>query len=184
MVTNVEEDKTVVYGKGTSFPASPIACQGFHRTDQNKLYFRNAANTAWIEETSIFGCDFQYVESEGEQINGTTSYVLKTGASLQWTPPEAGDYIVEYTYERTTDDTSEEINAIVELDNGGTPQAGTELNYDSHEPENSNEYQMTSGFKKLTLTAAAHRIDISFRSSDSGCDAKIRRCRIKAWRVA
>ncbi|QGH73032.1 MAG: hypothetical protein [Siphoviridae sp. ctCJE6] len=35
--------------KGTSFPGSPTAMQLFARTDEDKLYRRNAANDAWIE---------------------------------------------------------------------------------------------------------------------------------------
>ncbi|MFA5316207.1 MAG: hypothetical protein WC369_02145 [Dehalococcoidales bacterium] len=33
---------------GTSFPASPVARQLFHRTDTEIPYIRNAANTAWL----------------------------------------------------------------------------------------------------------------------------------------
>lgn len=34
--------------KGTSFPGSPVAFQLFGRTDEDILYYRNAANSGWL----------------------------------------------------------------------------------------------------------------------------------------
>lgn len=182
------------------------AAHDFARSDHNHQHTASLHNAGGAAEISLDGLrglasddqhvldsevisavlsylNFQYVESEAEQTEIGGSYVLKTGASLQWTPPIAGDYIVEYSAEITNSSSSAECRAIVELDNGGTPGNGTELGFCAHEPETGNQYHMISGMKKITLTQAAHRIDWAFLEIGGGT-AKIRRTRITVRRVA
>lgn len=76
--------------QGTSFPGSPIACQVFYRTDQEKLYVRNNANTNWLEltGTNLSNLAFQYqaaviIDALGGEVR-STSLVSTTLGDAQY----------------------------------------------------------------------------------------------------
>ncbi len=180
MVENIKQldpGKEVVYGSGTSFPTDPIACQGFHRTDLDKLYFRNTANDAWIEETSTFGCEYQSAVSEEESDTTDTDYSGNEKLKLTTSSLPAGDYRIGWSMELANSNKDRCTMAQVELDD-------TTVLGETCKPkvQNNNEYVGYSGHKEVTLTAAVHTIDIDFKAlSDT---AKIRRARLEIWRVA
>ena len=180
MVENVKEldsDKTAIAGDGTSFPTDPVKCQLFHRTDLNILYLRNAANTAWIEQTAIFGCEFNEASSEGESTTTDATYVGNEKLKLTTPSLPAGDYYIGWSTELANSNRDKCTMAQVELDDA------TVLG-ESCKPkvQTNNDYVGWAGFKIVTLTAAVHTIDIDFKAiSDT---AKIQRARIVMWRVA
>lgn len=78
--------------QGSSFPASPVAGEWFWRTDENKLYRRNTANSAWESVVSTVvphasshataGSDPINI-SESQVTNLTTDLAAKANASRQ-----------------------------------------------------------------------------------------------------
>ncbi len=125
-----------------------------------------AAAAVWKQTTSKL---FEYSESEGETSNSTTSYVQKlrhTTAALL-----AGDFLIEYCAECGTPEGSQNVRTKVEVDD-------TTIICEWDADANGTFWNGFSGFKKITLTAGAHDIDMDFKSS-SATQVNIRRARIR-----
>lgn len=172
---NMDEDKQAIPSGGTSFPATPIDCQIFHRTDLNRQFFWSDSLGAWVELTAIFGCAYQKASDEGEDTTTSSSYQEK----LKLTTPSlvAGDYYIGYSYEHANSGKDKCTMTQVELDDAT-------LLHESCKPKvaTDDDYVGCSGFVIQTLTTAVHTIDIDFKAvSDT---AKIRRARLVIWRVA
>lgn len=128
--------------------------------------------------THIFGSEYHFAESEGEEttILGTYQQKLKLTTSVL----PAGDYHIEWTAEIKTSDNDmlarcqvDDTTIINEVEHSEGPLEESGYPY----------YTVVSGFRKLTLTNAAHDIDIDYNDNGGGT-AFIRRARITLWRVS
>lgn len=113
---------------------------------------------------------------EGEDTNGTTGFVEKI--KLQYTPPEAGVFIIGWSYEHSRSVGNQSVQSAVELDDT------TELSSDTHRISSANDYINVSGWSKQVLDANQHDIDIDFRKVAGGGDAKIRRARLMIYKIS
>jgi hypothetical protein len=84
VVGNYEFDRdaggTLILPGGTTFPASPVAGEFFYKTDEERFYRRNDANTAWTP------ADAAPVES----VNGETGDVVLDAADVGADPAGTG----------------------------------------------------------------------------------------------
>lgn len=116
-----------------------------------------------------------YAESETESTTALTTYQPK----LQHTTPllAAGDYIINWSGEYTN--STKDANTMVEVD----LDSGTILTeFSKSNTKVDNEWLPFSGFKKVTLTAATHTVDVNYKAVAS--TAKIRRVRVKIERIS
>jgi len=119
------------------------------------------------------GSDMQtkgYGESDGE--SSTTSTAFQPKLKVTILNMAAGDYLVSYMAEIKTVD-SGVVRTQIQIDDTtviGTPE------YSGSNPV---EFNGVSGFKKVTLTAAAHDFDIDFKTKNGGETSKIRNARIR-----
>lgn len=116
-----------------------------------------------------------YAESEVESTTALTTYQSK----LQHTTPllASGDYIVNWSGEYTN--STKDANTMVEVD----LDSGTILTeFSKSNTKVDNEWLPFSGFKKVTLTAATHTVDVNYKAVAS--TAKIRRVSVKIERIS
>lgn len=116
-------------------------------------------------------------DSEGESTNATTGYVQKLKSTHTYT---VGDYKIGWNFELTSDSTGKSVDAQIQLDDS------IDLGNTTKDINNiADAYQDASGFRKVTLTAGSHEIDIDFRvnPNTSGATAKIRRARIVVYKL-
>lgn len=171
---------------GTSLPGTPTEGDVFFKSDEYKMYVY--AKGVWTQQIdvhdpgAIFGIDAQYQEAEGPFSKATIGWSTPTGATLTWTPPIAGDYMVHISCEISNSGVNSSTSVLFELDNGGLIAGGVEFLHCGHEPELTGQYMSVSACKKFTLTAASHRIDVSY--SGDGGTRYIRYIRIVSWRVS
>ena len=92
---------------------------------------------------------------------------------------EAADYLIFYSAEIRTSDSSTLVEAQLEQDDT------TQLAFVDYTPDRGIKigYGPFSGVVRVTLTAASHDFDIDFSSSISGKTVNIRRARIHAMKV-
>lgn len=92
-------------------------------------------------------------------------------------PIPAGDYLVLWYYEWQYKHGSFFFNGRVMIDD-------SDVVMDQHEqPTNIDGWQPRSGFKRITLASGTHNIEMSYCSSKSGKQAKIRNRRLELWRT-
>lgn len=123
----------------------------------------------------------QYAESAGESSTTSAAWQQK----LRMTTPsiEAGDYRIEWYYEWSLDDENEKWMGRVQVDDTTTihdVKTSQKKKYSDTTPP---VYQSHSGFAVVTLTAAAHDIDLDW-TQDAAKTAYIRNARLSIRRVA
>lgn len=116
-----------------------------------------------------------YAESEAESSTSLTTYQPK----LQHTTPllSASDYMIRWSGERVN--SVKDNNTMVEVDlDSGTILA----EFSKSNTKATDEWLPFSGFKKVTLTAATHTVDINYKAVAG--TAKIRRVRIEITKIS
>lgn len=124
----------------------------------------------------IFGSKYQYIESEGESSNATASFVNKATMTTPSIP--AGDYRIGWSYGWRNNNTGGNFLGRVQVDDV------TDVMTHTSRPINSSADQIyrCAGFRELTLTAAAHTIDLDFAASSG--TSTIEQARLEIWRVS
>ena len=129
--------------------------------------------------SATFGSEYNYAESESESTTTSGTYQTKTTLTTGTLP--AGDYHIEWSIEACT--TDQDMNVRIRLDDSTT------LNEFEHglgsdgDEDGKQLWRTSAGFKKVTLSNAAHNVKIQY-NDDGGGTAKIRKARISLWRVS
>jgi len=118
---------------------------------------------------------YQFAASDSEATTTSTNYTNK--ATLSFTPGVSDTWVVMGFAELKNSSTSRLTSAQLTID-GGVTQDTTLA------PKNNTDYQSFVGMKVVTLSAAAHTINIDYKTSASAGTAYIRRARIVAIRQA
>jgi len=161
-------------------------------TFNNTLFVKDRVNGDDAEGTGAGGHDhtgsgegslltmavFDFSESSTEAEDTQNAASWKEVHEHSFTPPEAGDYMIQYNFESTHGAGNGETNVQIDLDDG------TILAFTHTEPADADDYELNSGFCVCTVTAAAHTVDIDLWDAAGAGDAKIRRMRVATWRVA
>lgn len=113
-----------------------------------------------------------YGESEANSTNATTVPALKL--SVPFNSP-AGDVMIEWYCEVNSTDSGTQVSVQVELDNT-TLLADVDPNPETNQTTG---YGPISGFRKATVAAGAHFVDIDFASTQGGNTVNIRRARVR-----
>ncbi len=113
---------------------------------------------------------FEYADDDGESQTTSTTYIEKL--KLTTSDLIAGDYLITYCAEVTITSGFKTVDVICDLDDVD------ELGQKRFDSQDDVEYMSFSGFKKKTLSAGIHTIDIDYKSAGSPEVAKIRRARI------
>ena len=103
--------------------------------------------------TIATGRYYQYAESESTSSTTSGSYQRKL--RLTTSSIAAGDYLIRWYFEYSVGSNNKEIGYRVQVDDSDTI---SEINV---EPRSSN-YEPASGFKKITLSAGVHTVDIDY----------------------
>lgn len=134
----------------------------------------------------IFGSELNDGESLGETTyTGTVNYQGKLTVNLTSIP--AGDYLITWGCNLGSDSTGDEMDAGIELDNGGTPGAGTLLDLAqmvAFKLYTTAHYPKQGASVKRTLAAGTHRIDLIFKTTNVGKTVAIKNARLQIWRIA
>lgn len=122
----------------------------------------------------IFGREFTYAASEGSSSTTSNTYQQK----LRLTTPvlQGGDYLISWHALLTTSSANKDFQARVQVDDTTTL---TEIQY--RNAIANHDYNL-HGFIRVTLSAAAHNIDIDY-SSLVGSSTSISLARLMIWRV-
>jgi hypothetical protein len=125
--------------------------------------------------TKAFMPDFQYITSDGESSTTSSTYQNKT--TLTFTPPNTGDYLIQFNVKQIN-------SANSRLDYVRLYQDGTTALFEFTTSQNQSypDYFIYSGFIKITLTATSHTFILQWKSE--GNTAYIKSGRIMAWRVS
>jgi len=118
---------------------------------------------------------YQFAASDSEATSTSTNYVNK--ATLSFTPGVSDTWVVMGFAELKNSSTSRLTSAQLTID-GAVAQDTTLA------PKNATDYQSFVGMKVVTLSAAAHTINIAYKTSASAGTAYIRYARIVAIRQA
>ena len=117
----------------------------------------------------------KYDSSEGESSTTNTIYTQKLRLTSGVIPP--GDYIIKWYYEWQYKHGSFQFKARVQMDDT------TDLMEHIEQPDNISSWSPVSGFKRETLIAGNHYIDLDYCGSKTGAESKIRRARLELWGV-
>lgn len=123
----------------------------------------------------------QYAASEGE--SSTTSATYQNKVTFTTPALEAGDYRVEWYYERSVNDENEKWLGRVQVDNTTTVHEIQVAQKKKYSDETPPVYYSESGFAVVTLTAATHTVDLDWADGNNKT-SYIRRARISIRRVA
>lgn len=162
--------------------AGIIAVMGAGRTNalpnltEDKIWVGDSNGQPAESDFLVFGTQYQYVASDGESSNGTTTPVQKVRLTTPVVP--AGTYHIEWTYEYQRDDVANDFIGQVEVDDT------TVINTHNTEVKDVASWHPAAGFADVALTNAAHTIDIDFWGETSTDTSYIRRARISIWRVS
>jgi hypothetical protein len=139
----------------------------------------NSAATASIRNSriAVFSLQSEYAESEG--LSTTSSISWEDKATLQFTPPSLGDYLIiataNYRMSTTNRDTKIQLiqdDTIVHTSNLGRPGSGTTA-----------EYYTFGVMRKVTLDAGLHSFKLQYCSSGTPGIAGINYAHIIAVRL-
>lgn len=139
----------------------------------------SSAATAYIRNARIviFSLQSEYVESEGLSTTSSTSWENK--ATLEFTPPSLGDYLIiataNYRMSTTNRDTKIQLiqdDTIVHTNNLGRPGSGTTA-----------EYYTFGAMRGATLDAGLHSFKLQYCSSNTPGIAGINYAHIIAIRL-
>lgn len=124
--------------------------------------------------------EFKYAEDEELMATTSTSFVQALRITTDSVP--AGDYRIGWQYSWSTTDKTRDFFGRVEIDDSTT------IHRMQNAPENvyadNDQAQATSGFKRVTLAAGTHTIDLDYHVQTSGASAQIWNCRLEIWRIA
>lgn len=132
----------------------------------------------------IFGSEYQYAENN--TFTTTASTTFQEFLSLTTPSVPAGDYLIQWEYGWGCSDDTAEFCGRVQVDDTvnllDPDGAGQHL----EEPQDaaSDQVHIASGFRQVTLTNAAHTIDLDFRRQGPTATARIFYGRLYIYRVA
>jgi hypothetical protein len=136
---------------------------------------------AELAVASIFGSQYQYVENISEmEYAGTTEYVERLSIDIPDTIP-AGDYRVGWSYQWSTSHSQVSFKLRVQVDDTTDL---TEVSLSTKRTYSEGYYGSGFGFAKVTLTSAAHTIDLDFGCIEANVISYIKNARLEIWRVA
>lgn len=138
--------------------------------------------TNWIPATpsgggGAFGTEAQFEQSLGIASTTSTTYIEK----LKLTTPSipAGDYMIQWSYQISTDKSSISVGARVHLDDT------TLVMETNRQMPTLDDYDPQAGFAKVTLSAAVHTFDLDFKTeSGAGAGANIKDAKLCLWRLS
>lgn len=141
---------------------------------------------SWMDPASIEEVDTEvstesdsaFAESDGVTSTDSTLYIQKV--RLSFTPVSAGDYLLFWSTEFTTNDETRYIGLKIELNDTTVL---NEIIVHIRGPEAKLDYDNLSGFSKVTLSAIAHTIDMDFNSELAGKFVNLRRSRLYIRRL-
>jgi hypothetical protein len=132
----------------------------------------------------VYGTEYQLAESLSlsSASNGSSSddtdYVQKIRLSTTNLP--VGDYRIAWHYRWAGSKNNRSFIARIEIDDT------TQMHY--HEQEamdaGTDQFHINSGFKKITMTAGTHSIDLDFKSSSASFTAYISDARLELFRIS
>lgn len=122
---------------------------------------------------SVFGTQYQYAESNTNSTNATATMTTKVTFTTPVIP--AGTYRVGFMYQFLHSATTSDFRAQCRVD-------AVNIHFHNEEVSDATTIDISSGFRHLALTNAAHTIDIQF-AAEAGT-ATISNARIEIWRVA
>lgn len=127
----------------------------------------------------VFGTHYQSAVSEGESSTTSTDY----GQKMKMTTPSlpAGNYRIGWTVLVTTSDAAKGIFVQVELDDTTVL---SEFFENFNGTYGDGDWYLFSGFKEVALSAAAHEVDIDFKTEISPKTAYVKNARLEIWRVS
>lgn len=108
---------------------------------------------------------------ESESTSSTTSSSYQQKLRITTSSLAAGDYSVRWFFEYAVASNNKQIGYRVQIDDSTT------IHEINPEPR-SNNYESSGGFKKITLSAGVHTIDIDYKAL-AGKAAKIRNARLE-----
>jgi len=133
------------------------------------------ASGATFSNTFFYGD----AESLGESGTTSTTYVQKLRLTTIVVP--AGDYVINWSWEYAHQATTEATKTRIQVDDTTTlaEYAGApNISYAQ------GGYYPGGGFAVITLTNAAHNIDVDYASSVSNKTAYIKNVRLSVWKVS
>ncbi len=125
-----------------------------------------------LNNLNIFGSHEQYLEDDTESNTTSSTYVNKL--SMVTPVVDAGDYKIDWNFELGNDTKDKISNARVTVD-------GVDIAECQSQTKTGGTFVCFSGFKKSTLTASAHTIEIDYNADDE--EASIRMARLNFFRV-
>jgi hypothetical protein len=187
-LTNVTDDAQLKRAAGdtNSFTekTTPIAADLVLIEDSAATNAKKKVQLGNIPGTTAWE-DMQYAEDETVTATTSTTYVDSASPTgnrklrLTFTPPVAGDYIIDIMVLVTSTATNRYPSVRCQLDD--TTDILPEI---TRSIVNAGEYVDIKGFKKVTLTATAHNIDIDFRLNANAGNISAKSARITARRVS
>ncbi len=139
----------------------------------------NAGATQW--EPKYVGDNLYHNASTGE--SSTTSETYQQKLRLTFTPVAAGDYLISFTCLVSSEDSNELILTRVQVDDT-TTHLETILELGGSTVYSDGTYAIRSGSFVVSLTAAAHNIDLDYATSNSAEAAYIKEATLVAQRVS
>lgn len=136
------------------------------------------SGTVWTTVSGLSGVItvIDHIEDEIESSTTSTNYQQKL--RLTTDPIPAGEYIIKWYYEWQYKHGSFDFKSRIQIDDT--------IGLMEHiaEPTKVTNWYPASGYKRETLTAGSHYIDLDYCGSKSGKEAKIRRTSLELWRVS
>jgi len=131
-----------------------------------------SANVTISGGTSVFGQQYQYIESEADTSTTSSSWVDKL--TLTTTSLPLGDYRIGFNYTPGCDSNGVIMHYRVTKDGVSFDDASFEADNDRHE---------FAGFKKFSAISGIQTFKIQFKSNGTAT-CRIRTARLELWRVA
>lgn len=136
-----------------------------------------SGDTLTINNTYVFGTQFQQVQDETVSTTNGTTYLNKLTLTTPVIP--AGTYRIGWTWRHTVASTSTSIQVRVQLDATDT------LIEHQEELQDATNQISNGGFAHRTLTNAAHTITMDYRRQlGTAANVSIADTRLEIWRVA
>ena len=144
-----------------------------------------SGNLSWSDvNTTVFGKEYNYAESESVTTTTSTTFIEKL--KMTTTSLEGGTYRIGWSFQWNFNIASNDFLAQVEIDDS------TNIMDQQQEPKDAagtfgstgtNQKYQLSGFKHIVLGSGVHTVDIDWASND-GTNASIWNARLELWRVS
>lgn len=118
--------------------------------------------------------EFDYWEEESESSTTSNGWVTKLSETTE--SLSGGEYLVSWSWETNISSKNRVVGARISID-------GTEYGESITGQTQTNNYEESSGFKKLTLAAGTHTILIEYGYTVNGGTGRIRRVRASIMKV-